>query len=70
MLLPAAGLAPEAAEALVSDALQQWSEAHAGAADGLRVAALRRWEVGETAAPADEGEAISFADEVKRAAGV
>jgi len=70
MLLPAAGLAPEANEGLVSDALQQWSDAHAGTTDGVSVAALRRWEVGETAAPVDEGTAISFADEVKRAAGV
>lgn len=70
MLLPAAGLAPEANEALVSDALQQWGETHAGTSDGVGVAALRRWEVGETAEPTDEGDALSFADEVKRAAGV
>ncbi|WFD26798.1 Elongation factor Ts, mitochondrial [Malassezia nana] len=70
MLLPAAGLPPEANETLVSDVLQQWAQEHTGVPDGIRVAALRRWEVGETAAPADQGAALSFAEEVKRAAGV
>ena len=69
MLLPAAGLDPSVNEQKsVRDALELWSNTYAGQADGIRVAALRRWEVGETAArPSDE---TSFADQVKEAAGL
>ena len=69
MALPSAGVSEDAAERPVSEVLRAWGSEHAHAADCVRVAALRRWEVGETAAPAEDA-AASFADEVKKAAGV
>lgn len=65
MLLPAAG-APS--DAPVRAVLAEWAAAHLGAPDAVSVAALRRWAVGESAAPAAPG--ASFADEVKHAAGI
>lgn len=67
MLLPAAQLDAHAANDSVLVALQTWSAAHAGVKDAVRVKALRRWEVGEHA---ERPEAPSFADEVKKAAGL
>ena len=68
MLLPAAGLDMQSNEQPVQDVLTTWSQTFAGSPDGIHVAALRRWEVGETAAPVDDKP--SFADEVKKAAGL
>lgn len=66
MLLPAAGGAPS--DAPVRAVLAEWGAAHLGARDAVSVAALRRWSVGEGAAPAEPS--ASFADEVKHAAGI
>lgn len=69
MLLPSAGLDDSASGGTVNDALQTWAETMGGARESVRVLGLRRWEVGETnAAPEDDG--LSFADEVKKAAGL
>ena len=65
MLLPTAGLDASVHEQTVRDALQIWSQKTQGQLD---VAALRRWEVGETATK-PQAEA-SFADQVKEAAGL
>ena len=65
MLLPTAGLDASVNERTVRDALQIWSQKTQGQMD---VAALRRWEVGETATK-PQAEA-SFADQVKEAAGL
>lgn len=68
MLLPAAGLDAGASEGTVRECLRAFSEKHEGRRGGVRVASMRRWEVGETAEP--QGEQTSFADQVKEAAGM
>ena len=68
MLLPAAEGASDG-ETPVREVLAAWAQTHLGSADAVSVAALRRWEVGEHAAPAEDS-AEAFADEVKRAAGI
>ncbi|WFD30313.1 Elongation factor Ts, mitochondrial [Malassezia sp. CBS 17886] len=65
MLLPGAGAEPPSADATVQDVLRRWADVHD--AGDVRVVGLRRWEVGETST---SKEGASFADEVKRAAGV
>ncbi|WFD33809.1 Elongation factor Ts, mitochondrial [Malassezia cuniculi] len=68
MLLPTAQATSDG-ETPVRDVLAAWAQTHLGSADAVSVTALRRWEVGEQAAPVED-KAESFADEVKRAAGI
>lgn len=68
MLLPTTGLDLQLNEQPVQAALAAWAAQEGGAPESVGVAALRRWELGETAAPA--ADKPSFADEVKKAAGV
>lgn len=69
MLLPSAGLDESAAGSPVREVLQKWCESHASAPDSIQVVGLRRWEVGETQPPSEDASS-SFADEVKKAAGL
>ncbi|WFD41893.1 Elongation factor Ts, mitochondrial [Malassezia psittaci] len=68
MLLPSAGVQAPSADATVQDVLQIWSQTYAGENGRVQVAALRRWEVGESQLRTNGS--ISFADEVKKAAGL
>ncbi|WFD46513.1 Elongation factor Ts, mitochondrial [Malassezia furfur] len=68
MLLPSAGVEKPSEESTVQEVLQTWGQSFGDAPDSVQVVGLRRWEVGETNTPSDEG--VSFADEVKKAAGI
>ena len=68
MLLPSAGVEVTSEEATVDDVLQTWGKSFGESPESVQVVGLRRWEVGETNAPADDS--VSFADEVKQAAGL
>ncbi|PKI85196.1 Elongation factor Ts, mitochondrial [Malassezia vespertilionis] len=68
MLLPSAGLDDSASSGTVQESLQRWAAEIDLSKSPVQVHGLRRWEVAETSAPADQS--TSFADEVKKAAGL
>ncbi|CBQ72311.1 conserved hypothetical protein [Sporisorium reilianum SRZ2] len=70
MLLPAAAPSAESSAQPVKDVLAAWARHNRleGEAEVVEVMDMKRWELGETAAPVEAGD--GFADEVRKAAGL
>lgn len=75
MLLPSIAPSPESSAQPVRSVLVEWAKVRGltprGREDAVEVIDMRRWELGETAEPAEEPkEGGGFAEEVRRAAGL